>query len=89
MAQLRAEFEASGKIDRFTELKGALTVEPEASSYAEAGGRLGMTESAVKSAVHRLRQRFGDLLRAEISETVADPGDVDQEMRYLVAALSS
>ena len=46
-----------------------------------------MTEGAVKVAVHRLRRRYRELLRAEIAETVADPSDIDDEMRYLVAAL--
>jgi RNA polymerase sigma-70 factor (ECF subfamily) len=46
-----------------------------------------MTEGAVKVAVHRLRQRYRDLLRAEIAETVAERSDIDDEMRYLVAAL--
>ncbi len=46
-----------------------------------------MTEGAVKVAVHRLRQRYRELLRAEIEETVSDPSDVDVEMRHLVAAL--
>jgi RNA polymerase sigma-70 factor (ECF subfamily) len=41
----------------------------------------------VKVAIHRLRQRFRDLLRAEIADTVADPSEVDAEMRHLVAAL--
>jgi RNA polymerase sigma-70 factor (ECF subfamily) len=46
-----------------------------------------MTEGAVKVAVHRLRRRYRELLRAGIAETVADPSDVDDEMRHLVAAL--
>ena len=46
-----------------------------------------MTEGAVKVAVHRLRQRYRELLRAEIAETVSDRSDVDDEMRYLMAAL--
>ena len=46
-----------------------------------------MTNGAVKIAVHRLRQRYRELLRARIAETVTDPSDIDDEMRHLVAAL--
>ena len=53
----------------------------------ETARRLGMTEGAVKVAVHRLRQRYRELLRTEIAETVAGPSDIDDEMRYLLAAL--
>ena len=87
-ARLRAESEASGKSRRFEELKPFLTAEPDASSYAAVGARLGISESAVKSAVHRLRQRFGELLRDEIGQTVADPREIDQEIRHLAGVLS-
>jgi len=46
-----------------------------------------MTETAVKAAVHRLRQRYGRLLRDEIAETVADPAEVDDEVRHLLAVV--
>ena len=85
MEKLRAESEASGKGELFEALKGSLTGEEPARS--ETAARLGMTEGAVKVAVHRLRQRYRELLRAEIAETVSDPSDIDDEMRHLVAAL--
>ena len=85
MDTLRARFEASGKGEQFEALKGSLTGdEPSRSRTAE---RLGMTEGAAKVAVHRLRKRYRELLRAEIAQTVRDPSDVDDEMRHLVAAL--
>jgi len=59
------------------------------SSYRELGEALGMSEDAVKVAVHRLRRRFGELLREEIAETVGDPSEVDDEIRYLLGALRS
>jgi len=59
----------------------------ENSARSETAARLGMTDGAVKVAVHRLRQRYRELLRAEIAETVTDPSDIDVEMRHLVAAL--
>jgi RNA polymerase sigma-70 factor (ECF subfamily) len=85
MEELRAESEARGKGELFRALKGSLTGDEPARS--ETTARLGMTEGAVKVAVHRLRQRYRELLRAEIAETVTDPSDVDDEMRHLVAAL--
>jgi RNA polymerase sigma factor (sigma-70 family) len=85
MERLRTESEARGKGELFEGLRGSLTGDEPARS--ETAARLGMTEGAVKVAVHRLRQRYRELLRAEIAETVTDPSDVDGEMRHLVAAL--
>ena len=51
------------------------------------GAALGMTEDAVKMLVSRLRRQFGELLRAEIANTVREPGDVDAEIRYLLGVL--
>ncbi len=85
MGKLRAESEASGKGELFEALKGSLIGEEPARS--ETAARLGMTVGAVKVAVHRLRQRYRELLRAEIAETVSDPSDIDDEMRSLLAAL--
>ena len=56
---------------------------------AEIAARLGMKEGAVRVAVHRLRTRYRDLLRAEIAETVASPAEVDAEMQHLFAALGA
>jgi len=56
--------------------------------YAELARDLGMTEGAVKVAVHRLRRRFGTVLRAEIAETVSDPAQVDEEIRELFRVLT-
>ena len=55
--------------------------------YAELARELKSSESAVKMAVHRLRRRYGELLRREISQTVASPNDVQEEIRSLLAAL--
>jgi len=85
LENLQAESEARGKGGQFEALKGSLTGDEP--SRKETAARLGMTEGAVKAAVHRLRQRYRELLRAEIAQTVADPSDVDVEMRHLVAAL--
>ena len=85
MEELRAESKASSKGELFEALKGSLIGEEPARS--ETAARLGMTVGAAKVAVHRLRQRYREILRAEIAETVSDPSDIDDEMRYLVAAL--
>ena len=85
MESLRTESEATGKGRLYAALKGSLTGEEPARS--ETAMQLDMTEGAVKVAVHRLRHRYRELLRAEIAETVADPSDIDDEMRYLVVAL--
>jgi len=85
MEKLRSESETAGKGELFEALEGSLTGEEPARS--ETASRLGMTEGAVKVAVHRLRQRYRDLLRAEIAETVSDSAEIEDEMRYLLAAL--
>jgi RNA polymerase sigma-70 factor (ECF subfamily) len=56
--------------------------------YAELAVKLGISEGTVKSAVHRLRQRYRQLLRDEIAQTVAAPGEVDEELRHLFAVLA-
>jgi RNA polymerase sigma factor (sigma-70 family) len=85
LARLRAEFSAAGKAELFEALKPTLTGEK--APYAGIAARLGMSEGAVKVAVHRLRDRYRDLIRAEIAETVETDAEVDDELRHLLAAL--
>ena len=87
MARLRAEMAGGGKLAHFEALKFCLTGEK--SAYAEVGARLAMSEGAVKVAVHRMRERYRALLRAEIAETVAGPEEIEEELRALMAALSA
>jgi RNA polymerase sigma factor (sigma-70 family) len=87
MAALGAEFAQSGKKDLFERLKVFVWGEKNALSYAAMGEQLGLSEGAVKVAVHRLRQRYGELLRAEIAQTVATPVEVEEELRYLVSVI--
>jgi len=87
LISLRAEQEAAGKIRHFEELKVFLSGEKSADSYADIAARLDMSEAAVKVAVHRLRHRYRELLRAEIANTVANPGEVEDELRYLLGVL--
>jgi DNA-directed RNA polymerase specialized sigma24 family protein len=87
LASLQAEWTAADKGPLFEELKALLDGEPPEKPYAELARRLGMSEGAVRMAAHRLRRRYGELLRAEIAQTVASPQDVDEEVRFLFAAL--
>lgn len=83
---LRDEMENAGNGEQFEALKGSLTGEDE-TSREEAAARLGMSSGAVKVAVHRLRQRYRNLLRAAIAETVSSEADLEDEMRYLAEVL--
>lgn len=85
---LRAEYEHTGKGQLFEALKPCLTGTRESQPYAELATKLDISEGAVKVAVHRLRERYRERLRAEIAHTVASPGDVDNEMRHLFRVLS-
>jgi len=89
LARLSDEQAASGKSRQFDALKGCLTAGRGALRYAELAHGLGMTENALKVAVHRLRKRFRELLRAEIAHTVASEAEIDEEIRHLFAALES
>ena len=85
---LRAEAEAHGKSEVFDELKGFLTTS-EAGSYESAAARLGLPLNAVKTAIHRLRGNFRTVVRREVARTVSSPTEIDEELRYLRAVLSS
>jgi RNA polymerase sigma-70 factor (ECF subfamily) len=88
VSQLEAEFRAEGRADLFASLKPCLVGDRASQPYAELAAKLGMEEGAVKVAVHRLRQRYRELLRAEIANTVASPGEVDAEMHHLFNVLT-
>jgi RNA polymerase sigma-70 factor (ECF subfamily) len=89
LARLREEFVREGQDRVFERLKGFLGGAVADASYGEVAADLGMTEAAVKMAVHRLRRRYRRLLRAEIAQTVALPEQVDDEIRRLFAALGA
>jgi RNA polymerase sigma-70 factor (ECF subfamily) len=83
---LRDHYESAAKGGLFQKLKPLLADEaPE--SYGPIASRLGMSEGAVKVAVHRLRRRYRDALREEIAETVSDPEEIEAELRYLRSVL--
>lgn len=87
MAKLRAEFEAKDDAATFDVLKGTLSSSGPAREHI--AQQLGMNEGALKVAIHRLRQRYREVLRSEIAETVDSSADVEDEMRHLVAVLRS
>ena len=85
---LAEEFAAAGKGEQFETLKPWLLGEVDTLSQADAALRLGMTEGAAKVAIHRLRKRFRELVRAEIAQTVGDAAQIQEELRYLVEVLA-
>ncbi len=87
-ARLRQEYERDGKSQLFEQLKITLTEPRGTIAYATLGRALNMSESAVKVAVHRLRLRYRAVLRAEVAETLADPADLEDEVRQIFRALS-
>jgi RNA polymerase sigma factor (sigma-70 family) len=87
MARLRHEFAASGRTVEFEQLEAYLTGSEPKAPYQSAAERLGTTEGAIKKMVHRLRRRYGLLLREEIAATVADPEQIDAELRHLLASV--
>jgi len=89
LAGLRAEYETDGKRDLFDTLKSFVWGEASALSQAELGERLGMSVNAISQAVHRLRKRYGERLRAEVANTVANVNDVEDELRYLLQVIST
>jgi RNA polymerase sigma factor (sigma-70 family) len=88
LARLREEQVSAGKAEQFDHLKGFLTGDSAAVRYIDVARPLGMTEGAVKVAVHRLRRHFREILVQEIAETVSSPADIDAEIEYLLKAVS-
>jgi RNA polymerase sigma-70 factor (ECF subfamily) len=88
VTRLQAEFTAAGKHDHFEALKSCLMAAHGAIDYASVATRLGLNEGAARVAVHRLRRRFREIFREEISQTLSDKADLDGELRHLAAALA-
>lgn len=89
VAQLTDEYAAAGKADLFTRLRVFLPGATREETYQACGTTLSLSESAVKMAVHRMRKRYRHVLRKRIADTLADPGAVDEEIRYLLDVLST
>jgi len=84
---LRQETNEQGKGPQFDKLKSYLTREPETGAYAAAAASLGLSPNAVAVAVHRLRQRYATLVRQSIADTVAQPGQIEEELTYLISLI--
>jgi RNA polymerase sigma-70 factor (ECF subfamily) len=89
LTRLRHEYETAGKGRLFGVLKSRLTGDVRGTPYSRVAVELGLSEGAVKVAVHRLRQRYRELLREEIGQTLDDATQVEEEIRALFAALGS
>jgi RNA polymerase sigma-70 factor (ECF subfamily) len=87
IARLRDEFVANGRLDLFEHLLPYLGGGDNGTPYRQIATELGKTEGAIKVAIHRLRQRCRELLRAEIGQTVSGQGDIDEELRDLFDAV--
>jgi RNA polymerase sigma-70 factor (ECF subfamily) len=89
LVRLKDEYRSAGNAALFDSLKELLPDEPGSPSQAEIAVRLGMRENAVRQAFYRFRQRYQALLREEIANTVATPGDVEDELRHLITVLET
>lgn len=88
LLDLRDNYEQSGKGEIFEQLKPFLTEESSEAGYRELSQRLGLSETMLRSAVHRMRRRYRDLLRQAVADTLTDPVDIEDEIRFLFSALS-
>jgi RNA polymerase sigma factor (sigma-70 family) len=88
LARLERHYDETGRGELFVKLKSFLVEGGRGRPYAEVGAELGLSEEAVKKAVQRLRQRYGALFREEIAQTLANPAEVDEELRYLNAIMT-
>jgi RNA polymerase sigma-70 factor (ECF subfamily) len=85
--RLTEEYDAAGKASLFAALRPFITGDRGEVSYAEAAAGAGMSESAVRSAIHRMRQRYGEIFRDEVAQTVDGPAEVEDEIRCLLAVV--
>jgi RNA polymerase sigma factor (sigma-70 family) len=89
LSRLKDEYVVAGNAALFDSLKQLLPDEPGSPSQAEIAAQLGMTENALRQAFYRFRQRYQSLLREEIAHTVATPGDIEDELRHLIAVIEA
>jgi RNA polymerase sigma factor (sigma-70 family) len=88
LRRLEEECVAAGNAERFAQLRGFVSSEKGDLSYAEAAERTGLSLSAVKSTVFRFRRRYQELICEEVSQTVADPKEIEEELCYLLGLFS-
>ncbi len=85
--RLKEEFAGAGMSERFEELKVYLLADQEPVAYAEMARRLSISEGAVRTAIYRMRQRYGELFRAEIAQTVTSVPEMEEEIRHFLSVL--
>ncbi len=88
-SRLRDEYQAAGNAPLFERLKTYVAGGGAAPTYAATAAQLGLSESAVKSAIFRLRRRYHELVREAVAQTVADPQELEEEIRHLMAVFSN
>jgi RNA polymerase sigma-70 factor (ECF subfamily) len=87
LERLKAEFATAGKPEQFAQLQTFLSTEGSKADYGKVAQLLGMSPGSVPVAVHRLRRRFGELIRSVVAHTVAAPDEVEEEVQFLARAL--
>lgn len=85
----RLEAEYTGQTMRFGQLKTFLVEARGTAAFADIAAQMGVTESALKSVVHRMRRRYADLFRDEVAQTIANPADLEDEIRHLLGVLAA
>jgi len=88
MAKLREEYVSSGRGELLDLLKPLLSSDRGGQHYSDLAARLSLTEGALRVAIHRLRQRYGERIREVIAQTVSGPDQVEEEVSHLLSALS-
>jgi RNA polymerase sigma-70 factor (ECF subfamily) len=88
LSRLRAEYDQAGRAHEFERLKTFLTAQQGPTAYGPISAEWGLSESAMRVVVHRLRRRFREIFREEVAHTVFDPRDASEEMRHLLAVLT-
>ena len=88
LTRLKTEMSATGKAGQFEGLKTFLTADAGEGEYAAVAQKLGVADSSVAVLVHRLRQRYRELVRAEVAQTVSSPTELEEEMRHLFQMLN-
>jgi RNA polymerase sigma-70 factor (ECF subfamily) len=86
--RLREEYRLSGKESRFEALEGVLSGDGLGKTYADIAADQGVTEGAIKIEVHRLRKRYGLVLRREVGDTLDSPEAIDEEIRFLLTSIN-
>ena len=86
--KLEGEYSKAGKSDLYARLRAVESDPQSAQTFAEIAVEMGLTESAVKSAAFRMRQRYRELVRAEVANTVGSPAEIDEELRHLIGVIS-